>query len=467
MTKFQLIPSIDQSPKLIAFCQNNYGKFLLYIAFASVLSLNLLWANKYFQLTHFYFWDKLIILGLIYYFPKYKTQIFTLSSMYWFFVFYYPQHIATSFIFLAPKANSPYLFYYSLIIFLILLYSINFLIKKLNHKVSIALIIYTLLVFITTLYPTGSYYKNLLLGSLLIMSLVLWHWLYSLKYNFSLDNVLRCSFSFWNWSVLPIPKSYNHLNASQVNLNQTTTLHLRALKLLLWASFLGGLEYVLSTFTNYLHIPRLETLILNSSLSSSSTIGTNWLSVITEFLLNLLSLTVGSHIAVAVIRFCGWDIKRNVYSPFKANSISDFFNRYYFYFKELLLDIFFYPAYFAFFKRNNALRLFTATLLSAGLGNFLFHFFLSFPRIITQDLAGALQKSSIYAFYCLLLSFVLFISQNARLSSVIKKRSLLSSIFIKSRIIFVFLMLNIFLESSGTTTLKQHLSFTLALFGIS
>jgi hypothetical protein len=96
--------------------------------------------------------------------------------------------------------------------------------------------------------------------------------------------------------------------------------------------------------------------------------------LLVNFVWSLFAIAVPGHLMIGVCRMAGYKALRNTYRPLSATTIADFYNRVYFYFKELLAEIFFYPAYLRWFKTRPRLRLFVATLAAAGFGNFVFHY---------------------------------------------------------------------------------------------
>ncbi len=89
----------------------------------------------------------------------------------------------------------------------------------------------------------------------------------------------------------------------------------------------------------------------------------------------MLTLSIWGHIIIATCRMAGFKALRNTWSPLQSKTIAEFWNRYYYYFKELLVEFFFYPTFLRFFKTKPRLRMFMATMAAAGLGNMLYHFF--------------------------------------------------------------------------------------------
>ena len=68
-----------------------------------------------------------------------------------------------------------------------------------------------------------------------------------------------------------------------------------------------------------------------------------WLSLYLELIWETLSLAAKGHVWVGVIRLFGFNIFRNTYKPLLAQTVVEFWNRYYYYFKELMMECFFLP----------------------------------------------------------------------------------------------------------------------------
>lgn len=80
-----------------------------------------------------------------------------------------------------------------------------------------------------------------------------------------------------------------------------------------------------------------------------------------------------SHGVIGILRLGGFNVFRNVYKPLLAETIVEFWNRYYYYFKELLVSFFFFPTYTRYFKRTPRLRVFAAVFAAACFGNMYYH----------------------------------------------------------------------------------------------
>jgi D-alanyl-lipoteichoic acid acyltransferase DltB (MBOAT superfamily) len=107
----------------------------------------------------------------------------------------------------------------------------------------------------------------------------------------------------------------------------------------------------------------------------------------------------------------GFNAVRNTRRPLTSRTIAEFYNRVYYYFKELLVTFFFYPTYFRYFKNRPKLRVFAATLAAAGFGNALFHFLRNIEFIMQKGLWHALVDFQVYAIYTLILGVAIAFSQ--------------------------------------------------------
>jgi D-alanyl-lipoteichoic acid acyltransferase DltB (MBOAT superfamily) len=145
------------------------------------------------------------------------------------------------------------------------------------------------------------------------------------------------------------------------------------------------------------------------------------LSIIANFPEQMLMLTITGHVLVAIARFAGFRLLRNTFRPLSARTIAEFWNRYFYYFKELLANVYFYPTYVRCFKQHPRLRVAFATFMAAGVGNFLYHFMVNFANFDLAQLGflEALKRAQTYAFYCLLLVVGIVVSQlRARMCSL-------------------------------------------------
>jgi len=135
-----------------------------------------------------------------------------------------------------------------------------------------------------------------------------------------------------------------------------------------------------------------------------------WASVYLELIRITLLLAITGHVIVGCLRLLGFNVFRNTYKPLLAESIVDFWGRYYFYFKELLVDLFFYPAFLSCSWAGKKLRLFIAVFAAAFAGNMYFHFLLRYELVTNLEFASLWADLGPRLIYCGLLAFGIWIS---------------------------------------------------------
>lgn len=243
---------------------------------------------------------------------------------------------------------------------------------------------------------------------------------------------------------------------------------LKGFKLLAWALVLKGTLWVYrAAIYDQLGVPRLGAAFENFLKGNPVSAASGASSIVANFPEQLLIVAIWGHVIVAVARLAGFRLLRNTCRPLSSRSIAEFWNRYYYYFKELLVDVYFYPTYLRWFKRHPRLRIAFATFMAAGVGNFFFHFFFQYHQtIVLYGLAVALARSQTYAFYCLLLVAGIVFSQlrgHGRDAGTGWLRGrLLPSLGVSA----FFCLLSFFDGPHRHEALRQHFRFLLHVFGI-
>jgi D-alanyl-lipoteichoic acid acyltransferase DltB (MBOAT superfamily) len=123
-----------------------------------------------------------------------------------------------------------------------------------------------------------------------------------------------------------------------------------------------------------------------------------------------LSLAAKGHTWVGVIRLFGFNVFRNTYKPLLAESIVEFWNRYYYYFKELLVEFFFFPTYLRYFRKRAVLRIITAVFAAAFVGNMYYHLLQAKSALIAADGEALWRQLGPRLVYCFTLSVGIAIS---------------------------------------------------------
>ncbi len=218
---------------------------------------------------------------------------------------------------------------------------------------------------------------------------------------------------FWGGDAAPFGKGTSFL--ARFEAKDETALaatRLKALKLAVWAVILGA---ALAAVENLAHdragIPRLSLLVLDPAQAEAQPLAMLWVALIVNFATDLLGLAVWGHALIAIARMAGYALPRNTANPLASRTLAEFWNRYYYYFKEVLVDFFFYPAFVRFFKAQPKLRIACATICAAGLGNLFYHMIFAGHVFAVADLATILDLFATIAVYVAILSAGLVISQ--------------------------------------------------------
>jgi hypothetical protein len=217
--------------------------------------------------------------------------------------------------------------------------------------------------------------------------------------------------------------------------------------------------------SRWLHIPLYAEVFAHSVARHPYPRYIEWASLIDDFLETMLSLTVWGNSVVACCRMAGFRALRNTYRPFRARTIAEFWNRYYYYFKELLVEFFFYPAFARYFKRHKRVRVFFATICAATFGNMAFHFIRDIHQVADLGLWRALVGFDVYSFQCLALGIAIGVSQLRG-----KKRSpnghwLRELAIPLASMLTFFCLLHIFDYFGRTCPIQEHFRFLLNLVG--
>jgi len=166
-----------------------------------------------------------------------------------------------------------------------------------------------------------------------------------------------------------------------------------------------GLRRALGGFS--LYVPHIERLLRGEV---SVSVPMAWLALYVELVRVCLSLAVIGHVVVGSLRLLGFNVFRNTYKPLLAQSIVDFWNRFYYYFKELLVELWFYPTYLSTFRKHPRLRTFAAVFAAAFVGNMYYHVLRDRDLVARADLDALVRLHAPRAFYCLLLATGVFLS---------------------------------------------------------
>ncbi|MBF0427652.1 MAG: hypothetical protein HQL94_01905 [Magnetococcales bacterium] len=300
----------------------------------------------------------------------------------------------------------------------------------------------------------------------------------SLKQSRFVEHLMYC-LPFLGSSQVPYGKGLDYLLAKRANTRiDLAKAQLAGVKLLIlsylweiaielqdWAFFepQSALDAASPYFFKLYHINEL----IAMSATSMPPMAIVWTSLILDMVYETTQLAMNGHIIIGCLRLFGFNVFRNTYKPLLAKTLIDFWNRYYYYFKELLVDFFFFPTYLSFFKTRPKWRIFAATMASAFLGNFYYHSLQHFDRLIISGEAISFVRFSSYLFYSFVLGIAIFISilreQNLR-GKTLAPPSLLVTVRKIGGVWLFFAILRIWDHTDSM--FMQDTTFFFALFGI-
>jgi len=162
-----------------------------------------------------------------------------------------------------------------------------------------------------------------------------------------------------------------------------------------------------------LGIPHLSALVTMSN-PASPHIAYAWASLMVALIVATLSIAIIGHIIIGALRLLGFNVFRNTYKPLLSETIIDFWNRFYYYFKELLVEFFFYPVYTRYFRSYQRLRIFAAVFAAACLGNIYYHLLRDSWQLHALTLEEIFSRTGSRSFYTVLLAFGVFFSMIAQ-----------------------------------------------------
>jgi len=441
----KLIPQIDTYPGLVSFAQKPAGKVLCLAVFAA--GLVLLREPLWLELT--------AILALMTFLPQYRRICLTFSTLYWLII--HPAWNRWNVIGTVARRegveaalNIPLLQVLMGLVVICFCGAVAHVFFRWNHspltkRPVLALHVFYILLLLSACYGPFSGQLRVLLWTFLVgLGSYFWYFGYTLldqsskgRDPYSLQ--LGTYRPMWNgsWFVpTPFVKGAAYLRKIEAkNPQELAVTQLKGIKLLYWVLLLS---VVLALFTQTVHDFRhsSESALLNKTLKLTGMhlplqLGipvfedalarsvarkpypwyTCWASLITVFFKNMLAMSVWGNQIVACCRMAGFRALRNTYRPLESKTIAEFWNRYYFYFKEVLVDFYFYPTYTRYLKGYRRARLFAATLAAACFGNMFFQFIRNLNYIWDLGLWKTLLGFHVYAFYAFVLGTGIAISQ--------------------------------------------------------
>ncbi|MFT5770280.1 MAG: hypothetical protein ACI9H8_002266 [Lysobacterales bacterium] len=486
-----LIPPLDRYTRVVTFSQTATGRVALIAVFAAGLMMH-----------ERNWWPEVsVILLLMSFLPDYRRQLLLAGTLYWLWQF---TPFNWSLIMslarnegVAGNINNflGWPLYQGLVVASVLLFCAAFYAAAvrwrntapMNRPLRTLLISYVGLMAVATWFPLGPSMEVTLWAFLVVLGRYIWFLAYSLS---DIPSNARSPFllqlghyhPFWMGSTptpVPFPKGAAYLRKIEAkDSSELAVTQLKAIKLLYWAMLLVIVQAVCVglIYTGTIRIwdwsfamPYfMDALRFNEALSSSvagspAAWYLNWLALAARFTMDLLNMAIWGHVMIAVCRMAGFRALRNTYKPLRSATIAEFWNRYYYYFKELLVEFFFYPTFMRYFKRMPRFRLVFATMAAAGFGNVLYHFLRDSSYIARLGLWEALLSFKVYLLYGALLGLAIGISQLRNRNRRTDRDSLRTRTLAPLSVLTFYCVLSIFDDPDRSLPAIEYFRFALHL----
>jgi hypothetical protein len=453
-----LIPRIDADPRVIAFAQTTAGKLTM-LACAVVLF--------YFRGVR----DPLVPIALagILFLSQYRWALMAISGVYWI-----PSIVKGGFS-LSERIGGTVL----AIVSVVLLWVIVRRWPKglVGRSPRLALLgVFAASVGTALLMPAGR--VSVVLWSL-VAALSACLWIFSFALTDRADTSLWPNavmfFSFFATAVASTTPFFKRPSAMRrmeaKNAEERAVVQLKGLKLLAWSFLLSLVWATLDTAWGAVGIPKLPEAIAASTAHHPPSWYLCWASLLTGFVDSVLRTAIWGNTVVAGCRLAGFKLLRNSYRPLESRTVVDFWNRYYYYFKELIADFFFYPVYMRCFKQHPRVRMLFATWVSVGLGVPLFHFVRDINVVRELGLWRAVIGYHVYLCYATMLSIGIGVSQIRKMGAPRNSPRTPPGSWLRTRVlpiagvILFFCFLQVFDELRRTVPIREHVLFLTRLVG--
>jgi hypothetical protein len=273
---------------------------------------------------------------------------------------------------------------------------------------------------------------------------------------------------FWGSTTLPYGKGAALLRKTRATSgHELAVTQIKGFKLLVWAILMLALDAALKYgFENYLHVHSIE-YEMDAYLSHApQTRLWQWLSLIWSQIDFVLWFSMWGNMVIATARFAGFRLPRSTWRPLESRTLIEYFNRIIYYFKELMVDLFFTPTFLTCFKKHPRFRMFFATFMAAGIGNALYHFFRDVSLAADLGIQELFLSFSSYAFYCAVLATGIGLSQ-VRMSHGYRPSSTRLGRLQAFLCVWGFVtILQIFGDETRSHTLGERFHYLFYLFGI-
>jgi len=278
-------------------------------------------------------------------------------------------------------------------------------------------------------------------------------------------SVLR---SFWSPTYLPYGKGAAFLRKHLSTVPQELAItQLKAVKLLIWANILFGMRSALRwALEKSMHVSGIGEVIDAFLAHRPYPLAVGWTALLISTARYALQIAAWAHLFVGIARLSGFRLPRGSWRPLQSRTLMDYFNRFHYYFKELLVDLFFVPTFFKVFRQHPRLRMFFATFMAAGVGNGIWHFVRDIGVVATAGPVAAFERFTSYVFYCVILATGVGVSQ-MRANLGIRPSGTLAGRLYSFFFVWTFVVcIHVFGYESLNQTLIERIAFMISLFGV-
>jgi hypothetical protein len=291
--------------------------------------------------------------------------------------------------------------------------------------ISLHLVYWGLLLFLLNTTPELGEWRSILIGVAVMGPLLIWRCSYLLQsgqYGRVASTRFRDHLMYlwpaYGGSDTPYGKGLDYLSRNEAkSADELARSQLAGFKLLLLSLLWSITKYLMDGLVygednavtaalggSTLGVPRLNDI---ADQPGSAPLWASWASIYCELVRQVLKHAANGHAIIAILRIFGFNVFRNTYKPLLAESLVSFWGRYYYYFKELLVNFFFLPTFAQLgTKLRNwpNLRLLAAVFASAFVGNVYYHSLDPYHLLVNWHMPWS------RVFYCFLLAVGIFVS---------------------------------------------------------
>ncbi len=454
--------AIDESENVVALCQSASGKMVLCLATLLAIIFPTMMdgpARPWWQLVL-----TVAAAAGVAYLPKYRAAMLFLGTY------------LLAFSAVPVSINA----YASLVTFMLIAWTLLVLSRRYKTHVYarrpvVTLAVVDILLFATATYLPAGTLRSGLFSLVVHLTAYFWFLAYAIVDQRSPQRSpdlleLGVMQPFWGATTTPFGKGAAFLRKTlSITPGDLAVTQIKGVKLLIWANVLLATKMAFTwLYLEKLNFPTAAQTQAAFFSNQSYPILLSWASLVYELVNFSLWLSIYGHTIVGIARLAGFRLPRNTCRPLTSQTLAEFWNRYNYYFKELMVEFFYIPTFLKVFRKHPRVRMFFATFMAAGVGNMVYHFLQGIFLIESMGFEQTFIKfHASYIFYCVILAGAISISQFRAYSGFQPSSTLFGRLY-SFLVIWGFIVcLTIFATESVTYSLGERLTFMASLFGVS